>query len=55
MIHANFLLPGPTCQTTLAHPLSGCIPEGLEGSITSSLWKEMGVTTSVTRNLEETG
>jgi len=43
MIHANFLLPEPTCQTTLAHPLLGCIPEDLEDSITSTLWKEMGV------------
>jgi hypothetical protein len=49
------LLPESTCQTILARPLSGCIPEDLEASITSTLWKEVGVTSSVTRNLEETG
>jgi hypothetical protein len=54
-IHANFLLPGPICQTTLAHPVSGCIPEDFEDSITSTLCTEMGVTSSLTRNLEETG
>jgi hypothetical protein len=51
MIHANFLLSEPTCQTALAHPLSGYIPEDLEHSITITSWKEMGVTSSVTRNL----
>jgi hypothetical protein len=39
----------------MAHSLAGCISDDLEDSITSTLWKEMGVTSSVTRNLEETG
>jgi hypothetical protein len=48
----KFLAAGAHMPDTLAHPLLGCIPEDLEGSITSTLWKEMGVTSSVTKNLE---
>jgi hypothetical protein len=49
MIHAHFFLPRPT----LPHPLLDYIPEDLEYCTTSTLWEEMGVTVSVTRNLEE--
>jgi hypothetical protein len=49
MIHAHFFLPGPT----LAHPFLDYILEDLDYSLTSTLWEETGVTSSVKRNLEE--